>query len=176
MDPARFDRLAAALHGASTRRHALRLLAAAAAGLAATAGLGVAEAKKKPKTCRRGKRPATVRVPASGATATTPVLRRGQRYRLRASGVVATNAVAGQDAEFGFLLATPGDPNTLIDVFEGLDVGISIDGKAPNWGPYNLAHTYETTVVGHGRAVTLQLLDTQHSDNSGSLTVEVFCA
>jgi hypothetical protein len=165
-----------------TRRGALGSLAAglvtATAGASAMAGALEAERRKKakPKTCRRGQRLARVRVPASGATALTPVLRRGQRYRLRASGVIATNAVAGQDAEFGFLLATPADPKTLIDVFQGLDVGISIDGANPSWGPYNLAHVYEKTVVGRGRSLSLQLLDTQHSDNSGSLIVDVFCA
>lgn len=127
-------------------------------------------------TCPAGRRVGSVNVPGNGTTVSTPVLAQGQRYRLRASGAAATNATRGQDAEYDFPFANPSDLNNVIDSVQGTDIGVSIDGQAPDWGPYNVAHVYEREVVGQGRALSLKLVDIIYTDNSGSLTIEIFCA
>lgn len=127
-------------------------------------------------TCQPGQALGSVVVPGVGTIVNTPVLAAGRVYRLRATGAAPTNATHGQDAEYDFVFADPGNPALVTDAVPGFDFGISIDGAAPNWGPYNVGHIYETQVAGAGRAATLRLIDSIYTDNSGSITVEVFCA
>jgi hypothetical protein len=139
------------------------------------AGLGAAGAKKpkKPKTCPKGKLFATVSVPARGATVSTPNLRQGQRFRLRAVGVWATNASDSQDAFAAFQNTDPSQTTTVVG---GVRVGLSVDGGSPDqWGSYNQNHVYERRVVGQGASLSLRNTDPVPGDNAGSLIVDVFC-
>jgi hypothetical protein len=204
MNSAVFDGISRDLGQVATRRGLLRLFGGAAAvGVVAAAGLGApAKAKRKRRRCRcaegfrcvKGKcKPTTdgtgqnqnaicaagssqgiVSVPATGAAVSTPVLRAGQRYRLRASGFWVTNAQYGNDAAAAYPFADPTKPETS---YQGVRLGLSVDGGSPDlWGNYNGGHVYEREVVGQGLALSMRYTDPIPSDNSGSLTVEIFCA
>lgn len=124
--------------------------------------------------CRRGQRVASVKVPASGATAVSPVLNRGQRYRLRAVGAWTTNAQFGNDAFAAFPFANPA---THQKEFQGVRLGLAVDGSRPNrWGSYKPNHVYERLVSGRGNRLSFRFTDPAPADNSGTLTVDIFCA
>jgi hypothetical protein len=182
--------IARELGAVSTRRSVLRLLGGAAAmGAVAVVGTGErAEAKRKrgkkkgkgkgtgqqQDVCQPGKQFGAVSVPGTGATVTTPVLVAGQRYRLRASGFWSTNATRGLDAFADFAFA---DPTTPVTIFQGVRLGLSVDGGSiDQWGSYTTGHVYEREVVGQGAALSLRCSDVVHTDNSGSVLVEILCA
>ena len=186
-----FDAIARDLGAVATRRTVVRLLGGAAA-LAAVAAVSRGEAaaakgkrhkknRKKQKrtqpkqpTCPSGRPVGAVSVPGSGASVSTPVLSPGQRYRLRASGFWTSNATHGQDAFADFLLA---DPAVVVTTFAGVRLGLAVDGgSADGWGSYSPTHGYEREVVGQGAALSLRMTDLVHTDNSGSVLVEVLCA
>lgn len=177
----RFGSVGNALEEVWSRRQALRLLTAGAAGVVvAQAGLQGSDAKKrknrknKKKVCKPGKLFQTVSVPATGGAATTQALINGQRYRLRASGFWNTNAQFGNDAFAAFPFANPNAPEL---TFNGVRLGLSVDGGSPDqWGSYNAGHVYEREIIGQGASLSLRFTDPQTADNSGSLTVEIFCA
>jgi hypothetical protein len=104
----------------------------------------------------------------------TPTLKRGQRYQLRAIGFWSTNASFGNDAFAAFPFANPNAPET---VFQGVRLGLSVDGSSPDqWGSYHLDHIYEREVTGEGAPLSLRFTDPLSADNTGTLTVEVSCA
>ncbi len=183
METSQFDRLTRTLAAGASRRGVMRGLAA---GLVAAAAGGttiadIAAKKKRPnkpnkpnKTCKPGTVVASVSVPATGGTATTPNLKSGQRYRLVANGFWATNAEFGNDAVASFPF---NDPTKPVLEFEGVRLGLTVDGGSPNlWGAYTTGHTYEQIVTGQGRSLQLRYADKVYSDNSGTLTVDVICA
>jgi hypothetical protein len=165
--------------GIPTRRAVLRGIAALGLGSGALKHSESAQAKnrkkrKKRKTCPRGKRIGAVAVPATGATVQTPVLRQGQRYRLRASGYWRTNATRGQDAFADFSIVAPGSH---VKEFEGVRLGLAVDGDSPDlWGSYDPSHEYERVVTGQGDALSLRCSDAIYDDNTGAVFVEVLCA
>jgi hypothetical protein len=189
------DGIARELGAVTTRRSMVRLLGGAAAmsAVAVIARGEAAEAKRKgrkngkrkkkkttpttqtPQTiCQSGSQVGAVSVPGTGASVSTPVLVQGQRYRLRASGFWSSNATHGQDAFADFEFA---NPNAVVTTFEGVRLGLSIDGgSADVWGSYSIGHVYEREVVGQGAALSLRCSDQVHTDNSGSVLVEVLCA
>jgi hypothetical protein len=160
----------------SSRRHAIKLLGGAAAGLLATSGpiARNALAKKTTKTCQPGKRIAYLAVPADGSAVLTPVLERGQPYILRASGYWSTNGDDMNDAVAAFPFANPREP---VFFHNGIRLGLSVNGESPDiWGPYDLSHTYTTRWIGEGKRVSLWMLDSFYIDNARLLNVEVLCA
>jgi hypothetical protein len=196
-----FDGIARELGQMSTRRSVFRLLGGATAA-SAVAILGLNESasakrkgkggakggkKKRPKpgkpgrgqgqqqaVCQPGASAGSVLVPATGVAVASPVLVAGQRYRLRATGFWATNATHGNDAFAAFAFATP---NTPVTTFQGVRLGLAVNGDSPDrWGSYNAGHVYEQEVVGQGIALSLRYTDPIPADNSGSLTVEILCA
>lgn len=191
-----FDGITRDLDQLSTRRGVFGLLGSAAA-VGAVAILGLSESasakrkgskggkKKRPKpakpgqgqqqaVCQPGASAGSVLVPATGVAVATPVLTAGQRYRLRATGFWATNALHGNDAFAAFAFATP---NTPVTTFQGVRLGLAVDGGSPDrWGSYNAGHVYEQEVVGQGIALSLRYTDPIPADNSGSVTVEIICA
>ena len=198
MQESGFESITRDLGAVSTRRRIVRLLGGAAAmGTIAAVGRGeVAEAKRKggkkggkkkgkrqeqgntngqtpTAICQAGTQVGAVSVPGTGVTVTTPVLQQGQRYRLRASGFWSSNATHVQDAFADFAFA---DPTTPVTTFEGVRLGLSVDGgSADFWGSYNTGHVYEREVVGQGVALSLRCSDKVFTDNSGSVLVEVRC-
>jgi hypothetical protein len=187
MDTTRFNGLSEALTGRLSRRQAAQWLAAGGAsavlvrtGLQDSAagkgrkGKGKGKGKGKNKNrCTPGSSIGSVNVPATGATVTTPVLTAGQRYRLRASGFWVTNAQYGNDAFAAFPFANPNAPEL---TYNNVRLGLSVDGGSPDqWGSYNAGHVYEREVTGTGAALSLKFTDPETNDNSGSLTVEIFC-
>lgn len=186
MDSTRFKSLSDALTGQLSRRQAVQWLAVGgASAVLVRTGLQDSAAKKgrkgkkgkgktqTPARCTPGSSIGSVNVPASGATVTTPVLTAGQRYRLRASGFWVTNAQYGNDAFAAFPFSNPNAPEL---TFNNVRLGLSVDGGSPDqWGSYNAGHIYEREVTGTGAALSLKFTDPATNDNSGSLTVEIFC-
>ena len=184
MDTRRFDTLATKVGEISSRRTILKWIGgAAASGLVAVASHTAADAKKKnkkqkpqpqPQTCVPGTSIGSVSVPATGAAVNSPALVAGQRYRLRAVGFWSTNATTGNDAFAAFLLNNQNVPTT---TFQGVRLGLAVNGGSPDqWGSYNPNHTYEQQITGNGGAVSLRYTDPIPADNTGTLTVDVFCA
>ena len=191
METKTFNGITRNLGSSLNRRSALRgLFAGAAAAVARGALLQDEDAsakrrKKKGKgkgkgnggqqaICQPGTQIGAVSVPATGVSVNTPVLVAGQRYRLRASGFWASNATNGQDAFADFPFA---DPTKFTTTFEGVRLGLSVNGGSPDqWGSYNTGHVYEQVVVGQGAALSLRCSDAVFTDNSGSVLVEILCA
>jgi len=182
LDPNRFDGLATKVGEISSRRQVVKWLGGiGAASLVAVAGHSTADAKKKKKnkkqkanTCPPGKSVGSVTVPANGTAVNTPVLNAGQNYRLRATGFWTSNATHGQDAFADFELA---NPTTVVTTFQGTRLGLAVNGgNIDGWGSYNTNHVYERTLAGQGTAVSLAMSDVVFTDNSGSVTVDIFCA
>ena len=156
-------------------------LLAAGGGIAATTQAKQKRRKKgqqQPKPpqaiCPPGKQIATLAVPADGSEVFTPVLAKGQRYSLRASGYWSTNGEYMNDAVAAFPFANPGEP---VFFHNGVRLGLSVNGQLPDiWGTYKLSHAYRLVVVGDGKRLPLRMLDSVYSDNARLLTVEVFCA
>jgi hypothetical protein len=184
----------------SSRRRVLEWLGGVATGgLVAVAGHNVAGAKKAKKgkkgkkrnkkpqplpqpqpqprpqpTCAPGTPAGSVNVPATGPAVNTPVLTQGQRYLLRATGFGLIDDAIGNDAFAAFRIT---DPSRTETTFEGIRLGLSVNGGSPDqWGSYNLNHTYEQQVTGTGTTLSLRFTQLVTPDSSGSLTVDVFCA
>jgi hypothetical protein len=176
------DHLADTLQESQPRRGVLRMLGVAALGasgvsiLAHEGGDARKQSGKKSgkKRCKPGKSIASVQVPANGTTVTSPVLKQGQRYRLRANGFWNTNAQYGNDAFAAFQFANPNTPEL---TYKNVRLGLSVNGGSPDqWGNYNTNHTYELQFTGQGQGVTFRFTDPETNDNSGSLTVSIECA
>lgn len=190
----------------STRRGALRFLAGLALSGSGLAALGGAEtgAKKKRKGngkkeghghCGRDRRLARVIVPHDGSVVHTPVLENGRRYRLRVSDYASGTSVftaIGIDA--GYIFRRDGEPPAL-DSYGDVDMGLSVDGAAADWGAYAANHVYEKNVVGQGERLALRLVTRPDEAGlsqgtqrrviteidydfglSGSLKVEILCS
>jgi hypothetical protein len=194
MESSAFDRAVRSIGNDVSRRRLLRSFGAAFAGIGVTALLGAGSSdaarrkkgKRKSKSKKRnvnanpqavcpvGQQVGTVNVPANGTSVFTPVLKQGQRYRLRATGFWLSNATHGQDAFADFELA---NPNASVTSFNGIRLGLAVDGgSADFWGTYNPNHTYERIVTGQGAAIQLRCSDAVFSDNSGQVQVQVLCA
>ena len=176
------EQITNSLHTRPSRRAALRGLLGAALGFAVLHQPESGEAKKRKKrkkqkttqACQPGTALGSVKVPATGAIVSTPVLAQGQRYRLQATGYWNTNAFYGADAFASFKFANPTETATS---YQNVRIGLSVNGGSPDqWGIYNITHNYEREIVGQGSPVTLRYTDPVTSDNSGSLTVSIVCA
>jgi hypothetical protein len=175
----RSTRIASMLTQTTTRRGALRFLAAAALGSAGLTVLDAADAdarkkrrrkrKKRQGGCQRGKPLAQVSVPHDGTTVHTPALEQGRRYRLRVSGVVSGHSLLtpiGVDA--GYLFRAQSDQLVAHDVLNDIDYGLSVDGAAADWGDYASGHVYEREVLGQDQALALRLVTTANELNQGT--------
>ncbi|CAA9542860.1 MAG: hypothetical protein AVDCRST_MAG59-992 [uncultured Thermomicrobiales bacterium] len=173
METTTFDRTVKTLAADLSRRGVLRGVAAGLVA-AATGTMAVADAPaRKKRRCRPGKSIAFITVPATGALVFTPVLRKGQTYVLHATGFWATDGTFFNDAFARFAAKNPGQP-ILFD--QGVRLGLAVDGLPPDlWGTYKTSHAYGMAVVGRGRALSLQFLDSAYGDNSRLLNVEVVC-
>jgi len=122
---------------------------------------------------------ATLAIPGDCSDAILPFFTDDQQsYRLRVSGTLVINANNQQgDAEYWDFSALPGSAK---DTTAGIDYGVAIDdpivdgNKVPNWGPLSMIHTYEIELPGTGFPFVANLHDPDCTNNSGSLTLEVF--
>jgi hypothetical protein len=123
--------------------------------------------------CPRGTSLTFLSVPADGSVVSTPVLETGRRYLLRADGFWVTSGNENVDA---FASYPAGNPSQPVLSKAGVRLGLSVDGGSPDlWGAYSLTHRYEMEVIGQGRPVSLMMFDSDYSENSRLLTVEVAC-
>jgi hypothetical protein len=173
------NQIAAILTGATTRRGALRLLAAAAMTGAGSAAFATKIEAKKPKNngknkgkgkgkdkqhgksgCGRGRALDQVKVPHDGTTVQTATLEAGKSYRIRVSGQVTgtTSLLAPIGIDAGYIYRTDGNRAPALDVYGDADMGLSVDGVAASWGDYAANHVYEREIVGQGERVSLRLV------------------
>ena len=114
----------------------------------------------------------------NGAVATsTDVLAKGRRYRILVSGTFPIGGPGDGlgDAEYADF-AHP--PDSLVDGCDSssgsfVDIGISLDGNEPDWGPYRDDHTYDVTYAGRDAPVTIQYRDCNVGDNRGDISVRI---
>jgi hypothetical protein len=182
VDQHRNDILPRSWRDTSSRRDVLRGLAGAGGAFGALRLPNAVAAKKKKNkkkrkrqpTCRPGEQVGAVGVPGTGAVVATPVLKKDQRYRLRASGFWSSNATNGQDAFADFTFANHAIHTT---VFQNVRLGLSVDDGSPDlWGSYKVDHLYVRELTGQGAALSLRCNDVVHEDNRGVVLVEIFCA
>jgi hypothetical protein len=168
------------LTGATTRRGALRFLAAAAITGAGSAAFGAASIEaKKPKRngkgkekskdkgkphgksgCGQGRALDRVKVPHDGTTVQTAELEAGKSYRIRVSGQVTgtTSLLAPIAIDAGYIYRPGSDPSPTLDIYGDADMGLSVDGAAASWGDYAADHVYEREIVGQGQRLALRLI------------------
>ena len=194
----------------TTRRGALRLLAGLAVASTGLAALSTAESNAKKKKSRKGKkggngicgdkRHARVRVPHDGSVVYTERLENGKRYRLRVTDHVTADYPLLTDPmgiDAGHIFRQEDGPTTAYDSPNGVDYGLSVDGRSASWGDYASNHVYERNVVGQGQKLALRLVTGPESalnpssqgqlsarrlistpielELSGSLSVEILC-
>jgi hypothetical protein len=124
-------------------------------------------------TCPQGALFAEVSVLADGSQSFTPVLEEGQVYVLSAYGYWSTNGDYMCDAFAAFLWK---DPRSPLLYHNGVRLGLAVNGESPDlWGTYQQSHRYDLIVIGKGKPVSLQMLDSVYSDNDRHLYVDVFC-
>jgi hypothetical protein len=183
------DGITKLLAESQTRRGALRLLTGAVlAGGLGMSGRADILANKEVKRCRTGRSWSRHSIHHVNKRYKTSVLEQRRLYRIRVSGyVVLGEPVPGPwgpsspalDAEYAFDAFHPNaftDKDT--ETSAGTDYGVSIDGKKPNWGPYDPdSHTYEQVIKGRGRRLSLMLQAHRGSiSRQSSMVVEISCA
>ncbi|MBN2847625.1 MAG: hypothetical protein JXP72_04125 [Coriobacteriia bacterium] len=122
----------------------------------------------------------TVVVPANTITPTlsTFVLEEGKTYTLRASGTAFAGDTIEFDAKYSITQRISGD--TWTDLVSGYTsegpelLDLFVNGAPGDWGAFNEAHVYTTQVVGTGEKLALHIYDIYPSNNTGSLTVEIY--
>lgn len=182
-----FDHTIKVFASGRSRRNVMR---GVAAGFLAVASGGIATdtlaKKRKPKP--KPKKPPLPTPPpicplrtsivhlsvvADGSQTFTPILEAGRNYILRAYGYWSTNGDYMCDAFAAFLWK---DGRSPVLYHNGVRLGLAINGESPDlWGPYSQSHTYEFGVIGKGKPISLQMLDSVYSDNGRHLYVEVLC-
>ena len=122
-----------------------------------------------------------IAVPALNApTISGPVLDSGKQYIILASGTYSAGDTITADAEYSVTSKFSGDTWTdLVTGYEShgdhlLDLELGGITDPSFWGEYHNSHTYTALVGGNDTAITFKLNDFYPSNNSGSLTVQVF--
>ena len=120
------------------------------------------------------------KVPAA-RTATTYsniVLEEGENYIIRVSGTAYGGDTIDLDAKYSITHRIKNDVWT--DTVTGYEsygiilLELLVDGGQVEWGEYNQYHVYHTMVTGNGAQLGLLIYDFDHSDNKGSLLVEIY--
>jgi hypothetical protein len=123
----------------------------------------------------------TIIVPSDCVTSVVSVttLADGVTYKLKASGTVVIGGPSPETADAEYLTFGPSD-FCIFGGAEACDYGIAINDsvvggeKFPFWGIFNPDHEYTIDFVGLDAPISLNFHDDFCSDNSGSLTVEIF--
>lgn len=117
------------------------------------------------------------------ANSTTPTLsnfssENGMTYKIKAIGTADAGDTIIFDAEYSKTNRISGDNWT--DDVTGYEsdgpnlLDLMVNGTFVNWGAYNEDHIYWYETTGNGGAFTFKINDTFPSNNSGSITVEVY--
>ena len=112
----------------------------------------------------------SVNVRSIAGTNSTVALTAGKNYWLTVSGTfrVGNDPIRHlADAEYFNLGATPEDR------VGNSEIGIGVDGRDVNFGPYRVSHVYRTQLIGDGTTINVFLQDLSYRDNSGSLMAEI---
>jgi len=123
-----------------------------------------------------------IQVPVWNALPTSgPTLESGKQYIVQTRGIYLAGDTIEADAECSITNRIAGDTWTsLVSGYEShgdrlLDLtlgGVGVDNVF--WGECNSSHNYSTLVTGQGVPITFQIDDFYASNDSGSLTVQVF--
>lgn len=119
----------------------------------------------------------TVFVSATSNTGVTTsnILASGQVYKLVAKGTFTYNPQGDwADAEWYLKNGVIVKGDTEGSVPYVLDVKLTGGDVNPNWGDYNPAHVYEMEITGSGSTAHFFIHDSNHTDNVGGITVEIY--
>ena len=128
----------------------------------------------------------TLTVPVDGSTiASATTLQAGTTYLLRVTGTftIATPPCPLADGEFARFevnntCALPGTPQDFVgpyDIGVGINSAIANNNKGITWSTtFDPTHQYTASFVGLGAPIGVNYHDILYTDNSGSLTLEIF--
>ena len=128
----------------------------------------------------------TISVPVNGSSISSSTsLASGVTYQLRTTGTFTISAPPCPlaDAEFARFevnntCALPGTPQDFVGAYDigvGINSPISSNSKGITWSAtFATTHQYTVPFVGAGGAISVNYHDVDYSDNSGSLTLEIF--
>lgn len=121
----------------------------------------------------------TVFVPATGGVVSSSInLESGKQYQLKAAGTAFAGDTIEFDAQYSKTERITGDTWTdNVSGYEGLGpelLELKVDGVFVDWGAFNTGHVYYWCMSGTGSPVALEIYDTYPSNNTGSLTVEIY--
>ncbi len=109
---------------------------------------------------------------------TTAILENGKQYELRASGTFdySSDIYDEADAEWfekagGWI---KGETGVYADKTNVIDVSVNGDPVNDDWGDYNPTHEYTMDYTGTGSTLHLFIYDTNYTDNSGSIHVDIY--
>ena len=116
----------------------------------------------------------------SVATLSSFTLKNGIEYELEVSGTFQANDKIEADVDYSISTDVEGDSWT--DVVSGyeeegdtlLDLKV-IGFNSLNWGALNPDHTYRVAITGAGEPLQLLIHDVYYQNNTGGLTVNIYC-
>lgn len=115
-------------------------------------------------------------VKSDGTITTSETLMLGQKYLLKAYGTFEYNT-AGDWADPEWYLKSGEIVKGDTEGSEPYVLDVSINGYTTNidWGVKDeVNHTYYHTYIGEGSPITFSIYDSNHSDNDGSLFVDIY--
>jgi len=114
--------------------------------------------------------------PETGTPIDSSILTNCQKYFLKVTDTFWAGDAITADAKYSVR-----EPNTeWTDIVQNYEswgealLDLQIDGFSPDWGSYTDTHTYWHTLIGNGSAATFQIYDIYASNNSGTLTVDIY--
>jgi len=125
----------------------------------------------------------TLHVPAYSESTTEPVivsttnmLTEGETYRFVASRTADAGAGIVFDAKYTLSVGetTWNDEVLNYESFGSDLLELFVDGDSVDWGLYDDTHVYETLFTGAGTTVEFYIYDVYCTNNSGSLTVDIY--
>jgi len=112
-------------------------------------------------------------IPSRGTSVTSTIaLQDGVSYEIVVSGSYYTGGTPIINYAHDAMYATQDNWITHTNDQNGLYIDKWSEGSK-QWGVYNSEHIYRYTIVGNGSKISFKIHDTSHSDNSGSLTVQI---
>ena len=108
-------------------------------------------------------------------------LESGKNYQLKASGIANAGDTIDFDAKYSITNRIVDDEWTdLVSGYEGYGTGLlelKVNGEFVSWGDFNSEHIYYWNIVGDGSplGVALWIYDIYYPNNSGFLTVDIYC-
>lgn len=119
----------------------------------------------------------TIDVKPDGSIELSAPLEEGYKYKFVVSGTYFAGDGITADAKCSFRESSSTEWSDLVSTYESYGpelLDLLVNGDS-NWGDYcSPDHTYSQIIVGDGSQASFQIYDTYYSNNSGSLSVEIY--